>query len=195
VAYGGLQAGEWLLVTAAPSSVGVCSVQLGLLLGAKVIGTSGSAAKLDRLRAIGMEAGITTRQPDFVEEVRTLTGGGANLAVNCVGGTLFAACLDALTLGGRLATVGYVDGAYRAEIDLQRLHANRHIVFGISNSRIGEAGHAATTRGFMRDILPAFEAGQITPLIDRTFAFDELPAAKAHMESNAHVGKIVIRMD
>lgn len=107
---------------------------------------------------------------------------------------MFAECMRSLAFGGRLATVGYVDGIYRAEIDLQQLHANRHVVYGISNSRLGEEGRAATVRGFVRDVLPAIADGRITPVIDRVFAFDELPVAKAYIESNAQVGKVVVRV-
>jgi NADPH2:quinone reductase len=194
VAYGKLQKGDWMLVTAAPSAIGACAVQLGILLGAYVVGTSGSAEKLERLKAIGMHQGISTRKPDFADEVRRMAGRGIDLAVNCVGGTLFAECMRTLGYGGRLATVGYVDGAYKAEIDLQTLHANRQIVFGISNSKAGEAGHAATTAGFVRDILPAFNEGRIAPIVDRVFPLDEIAAAKEYMESNAQVGKIVVRV-
>ncbi len=192
VAYGKLQSGDWMLVTAAPSAVGSCAVQLGILLGAHVVGISGSAAKLERLKAIGMQQGIVTRSPDFADAVRKMSGKGIDLAVNCVGGTLFGECMRSLGYGGRLATVGYVDGSYKAEIDLQALHSNRQIVFGISNSKAGETGHAATARGFIRDILPAFNDGRIAPLVDRIFDLDELAAAKDYMESNAQVGKIVV---
>jgi NADPH2:quinone reductase len=194
VAYGKLQRGEWMLVTAAPSAVGSSAVQLGILLGATVLGTAGSATKLERLKAAGMHHAITTRSPDFAETVRKMAGRGIDLAVNCVGGTLFGECMKTLGFHGRLATVGYVDGAHKAEINLQELHANRNIVFGVSNSRAGDAGHAATTAGFLRDILPAFNEGRIAPLVDRVFPFDELAAAKDYMESNAQVGKIVVRV-
>jgi NADPH:quinone reductase-like Zn-dependent oxidoreductase len=193
--YGHLQRGEWLLVTGASSATGVAAVQTGKFAGARVIGTSGSDEKLVRLKAIGLDAGIRTRAPDFAAKVKELTGRrGADLAVNCVGGSLFPECMRALGFGGRLATVGYVDGVYRNEIDLQDLHANRHVVFGVSNSRMTPEGRAATVRGFVRDVLSAFGAGRLVPVIDRVFPFGELPAAKTYMESNAQVGKIVIRV-
>ncbi len=194
IAYGRLQRSEWLLVAGASSGAGVASVQTGKLLGAQVIGTSGSSAKLKQLEAIGLDAGICTRAADFAAAVRKLSGTGADVAVNCVGGSLFAECMRSLAFGGRLATVGYVDGVYRTELDLQELHANRHVVFGISNSRLNEAGRAATVRGFVKDVLPAIADGRITPVIDRVFDFDELPAAKDYMESNAQIGKIVVRV-
>jgi NADPH2:quinone reductase len=194
VAYGRLRQGNWMLVTGATSAVGVAAVQTGKVLGAKVIGTSGSAAKLKILASLGMDEGIATRAPDFSARIMELTGKGADLAVNCVGGTLFAECLKSLGFGGRLATVGYVDGAHHADIDLRHLHANRLVVYGISNSKVGEAGHAATAAGFVRDILPAFNEGRIAPIVDRVFALDEIAAAKDYMESNAQVGKIVVRV-
>lgn len=192
--YGRLKRGEWLLVAGASSGVGVASIQIGNVVGARVIGTSGSAEKLGKLKVIGLDVGIRTRGADFAAAVKQATGGiGANLVVNCVGGSLFPECLRALAYQGRLATVGYVDGVYTSEIDLGALHANRYVVFGVSNSRLGAAGRAETVRGFVRDVLPAFADGRITPVIDRVFAFDELPAAKDYMESNAQVGKIVVR--
>jgi NADPH:quinone reductase-like Zn-dependent oxidoreductase len=194
IAYGRLQPGEWLLVIGATSGAGVASLQTGKMIGARVIGTSGSSTKLEKLKALGLDVGVPTRSADFAEKVREATGTGTDVAVNCVGGSVFGKCMRALAFGGRLATVGYVDGVYKVELDLQELHANRHVVFGISNSRLGDAGRAATVRGFVRDVLPAIADGRIAPVIDRVFPFDELPAAKDYMESNAQVGKIVVRV-
>lgn len=193
--YGKLQRGEWLLVMGASSGVGVAAIQMGKYIGANVIGTSGSAQKLERLKAIGLDVGLQTRAADFSGKVKEVTAGrGADLIVNSVGGSVFAECVRALAHKGRLATVGYVDGVFTAELDLNKLHAHRLELFGVSNSRLSAEDRAATVRGFKRDVLPGLASGQITPLIDRVFAFDELPAAKAYMESDAQVGKIVIRV-
>ncbi len=193
--YGKLQRGETLLVTGVSSGVGVSVIQTARYIGAKVIGTSGSAAKLEKLKAIGLDVGIQTRAPDFARQVKDATGGkGANVIVNCVGGSLFAECVRALAHRGRLATVGYVDGVFKAEIDLNALHADRLELFGVSNSRLSDADKAETVRGFKRDLLPGFASGAVVPLIDRVFAFADMAAAKAYMESDAQVGKIVVRV-
>jgi NADPH:quinone reductase-like Zn-dependent oxidoreductase len=68
------------------------------------------------------------------------------------------------------------------------------MVFGVSNARLEPEGRAEAVRGFVRDVLPALADGRITPLIDKVYAFEELPAAKARMEANAQVGKIVVRV-
>ncbi len=195
IAQGQLKSGEWLLVTGISSAVGVAALQTARALGAKVIGTSGSADKLARLKEAGMDVGIHTRAADFCAEVMQITGGkGANLVVNNVGGSVFAECVRALAFQGRLATVGYVDGVLKAEMDIEALHAKRLKLFGVSNKLRSAEQKAESARGFVADILPAIADGRIHPIVDSVYAFDELPAAKAHMESNAQLGKIVVRM-
>jgi NADPH2:quinone reductase len=194
VTQGHLARDEWLLATGISSGVGVAALQTGKLLGAKVAGTSGSPAKLERLRALGLDLALPTRSGDFLDAVLQATGGrGVDLVVNAVGGSVFPACMRALAFQGRLATVGYVDGVVRSEIDLEALHAKRLHLFGVSNKLRNAAQRAETVAGFTRDVLPALADGRLRPVIDRVFAMDELPAALAYMESNAHLGKIVVR--
>jgi NADPH:quinone reductase-like Zn-dependent oxidoreductase len=195
IAQGRLRAGEWLLVTGASSGVGVAAVQVGKMLGARVIGTSGSAEKLERLKALGLDVGVKTRGADFVDAVMTATGGkGADLVVNNVGGTVFDACMRAAAFQGRFATVGYVDGVMRSEIDIEALHTKRLHLFGVSNKLRDAAQRAETVRGFAADVLPAIADGRIRPVIDHVYPFAELPAAVARMEAGAHLGKIVVRV-
>ena len=195
IAQGRLAAVEWLLVAGISSGVGVAALQTAKALGAKVIGTSGSADKLERLKAAGLDVGIHTRAGDFCDAVMQASDGkGANLAVNTVGGSVFAECVRALAFQGRLATVGYVDGVLKAEIDIEALHAKRLTLFGVSNKLRSAAQRAESARGFVADILPAITGGRIRPMLDRVYGFDDLPAAKARMESNAHLGKIVVGM-
>ncbi len=165
IAQGKLKAGEWLLVTGISSGVGVAALQTAKALGAKVIGTSGSQEKLDKLKGMGLDVGIRTRAGDFAEAVMKATGGK-----------------------------GAVDGVLKSEIDLEALHTKRLTLFGVSNRLRTPEQRAVTVRGFAADILPFIAAGKIKPLIDRVFPFSELPAAKAYMESNAQVGKIAVRI-
>jgi NADPH:quinone reductase-like Zn-dependent oxidoreductase len=193
VTQGHLQAGEWLLITGVSSGVGVAALQAAKAMGAKVIGTSGSAEKLDRLKALGLDLGICTRAPDFNAAVLAATDGrGVNLVINTVGGSVFAECVKSLAFEGRLATVGYVDGQLKAEIDIQALHAKRLTLFGVSNKLRSAGQRADGVAPFVADWLPLLADGRIRPLVDRVFPFNELPAAKAHMEANQHLGKIVL---
>jgi NADPH:quinone reductase-like Zn-dependent oxidoreductase len=195
VQYGRLKAGEWMVIAGASSGVGVCSIQLGKVLGAKIIGVSTSEAKLGRLRELGLDVGICARGEDFSAKALEATGGkGVDLAVNLVGGTVFGACQRALGNFGRLAIVGYVDGVMKTELDLEATHGKRLEIFGISNAPLTPAMRAEATKGFNRDVLPAIADGRIVPVIDRVFGFDELPQAKAYVEAGTMIGKVVIRV-
>jgi NADPH:quinone reductase-like Zn-dependent oxidoreductase len=195
VTHGKLQAGEWLLVTGVSSGVGVAALQAAKALGAHVIGTSGSADKLARLATLGLDVGVATRSGGFYETALKATGGkGVNLVVNNVGGSVFAECVRTLAYQGRLATVGYLDRTLKAEIDLEALHAKRLTLFGVSNRLRPPAERAETVRAFERDFLLHFAAGRIVPVIDRTFAFAEMAAAREYFDSNAQLGKVVVRL-
>jgi NADPH2:quinone reductase len=195
VLQGELKAGEWVLVTGVSSGVGVAAMQAAKALGAKVIGSSGSQEKLDRLKAVGLDVGICTRRGPILDAVMQATGGkGVDLVVNTVGGSVFAECVKCLAFEGRLATVGYVDNQLKAEMDIQALHAKRLTLFGVSNKLRTPDQRAASVPAFINDILPHIASGQIRPVIDRVFPFEQLVEAKQYMESNQHLGKIVVRM-
>ncbi len=195
VAQGRLREGEWVLVTGVSSGVGVASLQAAKALGARVIGTSGSGRKLDRLKREGLDVALMTRAGDFHDAVIKATEGkGVNLVVNTVGGSVFAECVRSMAFEGRLATVGYVDNTLKAEIDIQALHAKRLTLFGVSNKLRTPEQRAAGVPAFVKDLMPVIADGRIRPVIDSVYALDRLPEAKAHMEKNEHVGKIVVRM-
>ncbi|NML42233.1 zinc-binding dehydrogenase [Ramlibacter sp. G-1-2-2] len=195
VLQGRLKPGEWLLINGVSSGVGVASLQLGKALGAKVIGTSGSAQKLEALKALGLDVALHTRAPDFHAAVMDATGGqGANLVVNTVGGSVFAEDVRSMAFEGRLATVGYVDGVLHADIDLEALHAKRLVLFGVSNKLRTKPQKAAAVPRFVAEVMPHIAAGRIKPQIDQVLDFAQLPAAKARMEAGGHTGKIVLRM-
>jgi NADPH:quinone reductase-like Zn-dependent oxidoreductase len=195
VQQGKLKKDEWLLVTGVSSGVGVAALLAGKALGAKVIGTSGSHEKLQKLKSLGLDAAIPTRKPDFHDQVMKATGGkGVDLVVNNVGGSVFAECIKCLGYEGRLATVGYVDGVMKSEIDIEALHSKRLKLFGVSNKMRNGAQRNVTVQGFTRDFLPLFAAGKLKPVIDRVYDFKDLPAAKERMQADAHVGKIVVKI-
>lgn len=193
VLQGRLAADEWLLINGVSSGVGVAALQTAKALGAKVIGTSGSAEKLARLKPLGLDVGLCTRAADFQDAVMQATGGkGVDLVVNTVGGSVFAESVRCMAFQGRHATVGYVDGVLKAEIDIEALHARRLTFFGVSNKQRTPEQRAQAVPGFIADVVPAIAAGRITPLVDKVFPFEQLAEAKAHMEASGHLGKIVL---
>lgn len=195
VLQGALKPGEWLLVNGVSSGVGVASLQLGHALGARVIGTSASDAKLQRLGPLGLAHGLCTRAADFAPQVLEITAGhGADLVVNAVGGSVFAEDVRCMAFEGRLAMVGYVDGVLHADLDLEALHARRLSLFGVSNKLRTKAQKAAAVPRFVAEVLPRFASGALRPLVDEVVDFARLPQAKARMEAGGHVGKIVLNV-
>ncbi len=195
VEFGRAQAGEWVLLLGASSGVGVAALQIAKALGARVIGVSGAARKLAVLKTLGLDVGIEGRGGAFADAALQATGGkGVNVAVNLVGGSAFPGCVRAAADFGRVIIVGYVDGQMHADFDLEAVHGKRLQISGISNTPLTPAHRAASMQGFMRDVYPALASGAIVPVIDRVFGFDELPAAKAYVETDQLLGKVVVRI-
>jgi NADPH:quinone reductase-like Zn-dependent oxidoreductase len=195
VLQGRLVAGEWLLINGVSSGVGVAALQMAKAIGAKVIGTSGSADKLARLKALGLDVAICTREANFHDEVMTVTGGkGVNLVINTVGGSVFSEDVRCMAFEGRLAMVGYVDGQLQTDLSIEALHAKRLTLFGVSNKLRSPEQRASGVPRFRAEVLPMLASGSITPLVDKVFAFEELPAAKACMDASEHLGKIVLKI-
>lgn len=195
VLQGRIQPGEWILINGVSSGVGVAALQLGKALRAKIIGTSGSADKLEMLKSLGLDVGLHTRSADFAGDVMAATQQrGADLVINAVGGSVFEENIRAAAFEARLAIVGYVDGMLRGNLDLEAFHSKRLTLFGVSNKLRTKAQRAAAVPRFTSDVLPYFGAGTIKPQVDKQFDFEDLAAAKACMEAGQHVGKIVLRM-
>jgi NADPH:quinone reductase len=178
-----LRPGETVLVTAASSGVGVATLLLAKLIGAKVIGTSRSAEKIDKLKGYGLDAGVVTGSDGFGTAIARVVGeDGVDMIVDNIGGDVFPACLQALAVGGRFVTIGRMSGVLRGELD------------GVSNRLRNPAQRALSTKRFVADLMPALKDGRLKPIVDRTFALGEIAAAQAYLEADSHVGKVVIRI-
>jgi NADPH2:quinone reductase len=156
-------------------------------------GPTGTAVELRKTAAPEPKAGeILVRVR--AASLKATEGKGVNLVVNNVGGSMFAEGVKILAFEGRLATVGHLDHVLSATLDIEALHRTRLTVFGVRTRWRTAGQRAETVRAFARDVLPSFEDGRLRPLVDRVFGFDELPKAIAFMESDAQVGKIVVRV-
>jgi NADPH:quinone reductase len=192
---GQLRAGETVLVTAASSGVGVATLQLAKLIGAKVVGTSRSAEKLEKLKGYGLDAGVVTGSDGFAAAIAGVVGeDGVDMIVDNLGGDVFPACLDALAVGGRFVTIGRMSGVLKGELDLDRLALRRLHLYGVSNRLRKPAQRAESTKRFVADLMPALREGRLKPIVDRTFALGEIAAAQAYLEADKHVGKVAIRI-
>jgi len=186
------QAPERVLVHAIASGVGVATLQLCNAFGLRVIGTSRSEWKLERMRALGLEHAIDATRGDVADMVRAATHGeGVDVVVDLVGGAYLGANVSVLRPRGRLVVVGLVAGR-TAELDMGMVLSRRlHIVGTAMRSRSVEE-KAAVTRFFVEHALGLFERGVLVPVIDRVVPMAEVAEAHARMERNENVGKIVM---
>jgi NADPH:quinone reductase len=162
-------------------------------LGATVIGTSRSAAKLDRLKAHGLDVGVVTGSDGFADALASaLPKGGVDMIVDNIGGDVLAPCVDALAVGGRYVSIGRMSGVTTGELNVDRMAEKRLHLYGVSNRLRNAAQRAESMQRFLADLMPALAEGKIRPIIDRSFALADLAAAQEHVEADRHVGKVVI---
>lgn len=179
---GGLKAGETVLVEGT-GGVALFGLAIAKAHGARVIVVSGSAAKLDRARALGADIGIDRAAGDWVEAVRAATGGyGADHVLALAGGATLGRAVEVAAIGGRIAQIGIIEG-YDAVLPLGPLMLKQIALNGIG------VGH----RRALEDLVRAVDAARLKPVIDARYGLDALPAALDHLERGAF-GKIVVTL-
>jgi len=189
---GRLQAGETLLVQGGSSGIGVAAIQLARARGAQVIATAGSADKCAACVALGAHHAINYREQDFVAEVLRITGGrGADVVLDMVAGPYVARELQCLAEDGRIVIIA-VQGGVQAEIDAGLVLRRRLVVTGSTLRPRPVAFKGAIAQALRAQVWPLLESGAVKPVIHSTFAAADASLAHALMESNQHIGKIVL---
>ena len=191
VELGGLQAGQWVLVHGASGGVGLAACDLAKALGAKVIAASGSAAKLEALRAACQPDAVLLAQGKFREQVAEITGGAlCDLVYDPVGGDIFDESTRCVAFGGKLLVVGFAGGR------IADIRANIPLIKGFSvvGVRAGEYARRFPDRGkAIRDaILALASEGKLHPHIDRVLPLERWREAYEAMARREVVGKIVL---
>ena len=189
----GLGLGEAVLVHAVGSGVGTAALQLAKAAGARVVGTSRSAWKLEKATSLGLELGVVSSREDFADAALAFTGGvGVDAVLDLVGGAYLAGNLRALASRGRLAFVGTVAGS-RAELDLRVVMTKRLRIEGttLRARPLEEKIHAA--RAFAHHALPLLEQRRVLPVLDRVLPADEVQEAHRLLEEGEVFGKVVLR--
>ena len=192
----GLQMGERVLVHAVASGVGTAAVQLAHATGATVYGTSRSVDKLNRMRELklGMDESVAVGDAPakFVEAVQKWTNGaGVDVILDLVGGSYFPPSLEALSIRGRIISVGTTAGA-KSEIDLGLLKQKRAAIIGTMLRTRSIEEKAEAIRRFAAAVLPLVSRGRIRPVIDRVYPVNQVRDAHERLESNPSFGKIVL---
>ncbi|MCL6481050.1 MAG: zinc-binding dehydrogenase, partial [Firmicutes bacterium] len=178
-----LRPGEDLLVLGAGSGVGSAAVQIGKLIGARVLATAGSDTKLAKARELGADEVINHNRQKIADEVKRLTGRrGVDVVFEHVGTATWEASLMSLAPSGRLVTCGATTG-YQAHVDIRYLFSRNLSILG---SYMG-------SKAELYDVLKLIAARKLRAVIDRTLPLEECARAHELMERREQFGKIVLR--
>lgn len=187
-----LQPGETLLIQGGTSGIGVTAVQLAKAWGARVIATAGSDAKCASCLELGADHAINYKTSDFVAEVARLTGGrGVDVVLDMVAGSYVAREVECLAEDGRLVIIA-VQGGVKAEFNAGLVLRRRLVITGSTLRPRPVAFKAAIARSLQQHVWPMLEQGRVKPVIHSVFEAARAAEAHALMESNQHVGKIVL---
>ncbi len=193
---GGLRPGWPVLIHAVGSGVATAALQLAKAAGATVLGTSRTADKLEKARALGLDHAIlvTKDAPSFADEVKRLTGGaGAAIVLDFVGGPYMAENLAALASGGRVVVIGIMGGP-KAQLDLSVLMRKRGEVIGTVLRPRPLEEKIRATRLFAKDVLPLLAHGKVRPIVDAVLPLDRVREAHERLERNDSFGKLVLAL-
>lgn len=186
---GGLQPGEWVLVHGTTGGVGLAAVDLAHALGARVIATSRSAAKL-AIAAADYPVEATLPAPGFREAVKDLTGGGADMVFDPVGGDVFDESTRCIAFGGRLLVVGFTSGR------IATVPTNIPLIkgFAVIGVRAGEYGRRWPARGAenLDRVWTLASEGRIRPSVHARYPLAQWRAAFDAMARSEQVGKLIL---
>lgn len=189
---GRLQAGETLLVQGGTSGIGVTAIQLARAFGAVVIATAGSDDKCSACLSLGAHHAINYKSQDFVAEVKRITQGqGADVVLDMVAGDYVAREVECLAEDGRIVIIA-VQGGVKSDFNAGLVLRRRLTITGSTLRPRPVAFKGAIAQALRQHVWPLLAAGTVRPVIHSTFAAADADKAHALMESNQHIGKIVL---
>ena len=187
-----LKAGESLLIQGGTSGIGVTAIQLAKALGARVIATAGTDEKCSACLQLGADDAINYKTQDFAAEAMRLTDGrGVDVVLDMVAGSYIAREVECLAEDGRLVIIA-VQGGTKAEFNAGLVLRRRLVITGSTLRPRPVAFKAAIARQLRDRVWPLLSEGRVKPVIHRVFEASHAAQAHALMESNQHIGKIVL---
>ena len=192
IAQGGMTSGAWALVHAGASGVGTAAIQIAKAIGANIAVTC-SARKADACRALGADLVIERSPSDWLSELQAAVPQGMNVILDVIGGEESDRNLRALASQGTIMQVGLMGGA-SSSITTGLILAKRATWIGTTLRNRPIEQKIAAVQGFASQMLPRFDSGDLKPVIDTTFSLDNISDAHRHMEADANVGKILLKI-
>ena len=179
---GGLKMGDKVLIEGT-GGMSIFALQIAKAAGARIFATTSSEAKAERLKAMGAEAVVNYREDErWGKTINKLSGGGVDHVLDVGGGSTMKNSIEAVAIGGHIASIGILGGGRKGEITFPKLFFKHLRMTGL----------AVGSRQMQQEMVAALNLQNLRPIIDKRFGFDELAAAFRYQESGAHFGKIVL---
>lgn len=186
-----LQAGEWLLVHGGTSGIGTTAIQMATGLGAHVITTAGSDEKCRICEELGAIRAINYHSEEFAPICKELTGKGVNVILDMVGGDYIQRNIKACAPKGRMVNIAFLRGS-KVNVDLMTLMLKQLVLTGSTLRSQPLSDKTRIAEGVQNNVWPLIESKKLKPVIYQTFPMNQANEAHKLMESNQHIGKILL---
>lgn len=188
----GLKSGDTFLVHGGASGIGTTAIQIASALGARVFTTVGNDEKVRVCQELGAEIAINYHNDDFVDVIKTAVGKqGINVTLDMVGGDYIARNIKVAAVDGKIVNIGFLQGSV-AEVNFMMVMLKRLTLTGSTLRPQSDQVKADIARNLQEKVWPLIESGKVRPLIAATFPLAQAEDAHRLMESNRHIGKIVL---
>ena len=185
-----LQSGEVLLVHGGTSGIGTTAIQIARAFGARVFATAGSDEKCQTCLDLGAEQAFNYHEEDFVAGIKDASG-GANVILDMIGGDYIQKNIRACAFQGRIVSIAFLRGS-KAEVDFNPVMLKQLVLTGSTLRSQPVANKARIATALREHVWPLLASGAVKPLIYATYPLDLASESHRLMESNAHIGKILL---
>lgn len=187
-----LKPGETVLIHGGSSGIGTAAIQLLAALGHKVFATAGNVEKCAACERLGAARAIDYRKEDFVDALKTETGGrGIDVILDMVGGDYIQRNMSAAAVWGRIVNIAYQSGM-TATVNFAPMLMKRLSLIATTLRGRSVEEKAQIRDALAREVWPLIESGRIRPVVDRVFPLAEAEAAHARMAQSLHIGKLLL---
>ncbi|MFK8029577.1 MAG: NAD(P)H-quinone oxidoreductase [Gammaproteobacteria bacterium] len=186
-----LQPGESLLVHGGSSGIGTTAIQMAHALGSTVYATAGSEAKCLACTGLGATLAVNYKERDFVAEIKSSEDSGVDVILDMVGGDYVQRNMSLAAMDGRIVNIAFLQGS-KVELNLMPVMLKRLTLSGSTLRPQSATSKASIAAALRSKVWPLIADGKIKPLIDSTYQLADAADAHRQMESNQHIGKIIL---
>lgn len=186
----GLKKGEVFLVHGGTSGIGTIAIQLAHAFGARVFATANGERKCEICEQLGAERAFDYQQQDFVAGIKEVSK-GADVILDMIGGDYVQKNISAAAFKGRIVSIAFLRGS-KIQVDFMPMMLKQLVLTGSTLRSQPVSNKAAIAAAVHEQVWPLLASGEIKPIIHDTFSLERAADAHTLMESNAHIGKLVL---